>query len=288
MSEEYASISFEEDSKEVPTANLHGASSESNIDYPRGYNASVYPVNGLVKTGSKKQKLLPNTHEGLLSSATQHQTLYRQSEIPPSLHEGSDKLVMGRTMISLGAGGTVRSSKMSDLSKGGLNSSKVTDARGAGRSGQYLPARSTRVTPQNSSTQTLCQDVQPGSYANPKPSVPSVPQPLLDQNFPGKFPQHDGGLQTKLPTTPEDSVLRYARPLSTSTPLRPPPSPPHHIGDPVNWPLAQSVSFQGASKRNVSLSSSRLKSAGNNHQLSTVASAPPIQYASIEGFTTAD
>lgn len=199
-------------SHRTSSSSLHGASSESNIDYPRGYNASVYPVNGLVKTGSKKQKLLPNTHEGLLSSATQHQTLYRQSEIPPSLHEGSDKLVMGRTMISLGAGGTVRSSKMSDLSKGGLNSSKVTDARGAGRSGQYLPARSTRVTPQNSSTQTLCQDVQPGSYANPKPSVPSVPQPLLDQNFPGKFPQHDGGLQTKLPTVCpwwRATILRY-------------------------------------------------------------------------------
>jgi hypothetical protein len=132
-------------------SSLHGASSESNIDCPRGQNSSVYPVNGLVKTGSKEQMLLPNTHEGLLSFATQHQTLYCQPEIPPFLHEGSNKLTMARTMTSLGPEVIIRSSKMSDLSKGEPNSSKVTDARGVGRSGQYFPARPTEVTPQNSS-----------------------------------------------------------------------------------------------------------------------------------------
>jgi hypothetical protein len=187
-------------SHRTSSSSLHGASSESNIDYPRGQNNSVYSVNSLVKTGSKKQKLLPNTHEGLISSATQHQTLYRQSEIPPSSHESSDELAMCLTMTSLGSGDIVRSSKMSDLSKGRLNSSKVTDARGVRRSGQYLPARSTRVTPQNSSTQNLCQDSQPGSYATSKPSVTSVPQPLLDQNSFGRFLQPDGGLKTELPT----------------------------------------------------------------------------------------
>jgi hypothetical protein len=201
-----------ESSHRTSSPGLHGASGESNIYYPRGHNDSVYPVNDLVKTGSRKQKLLPNTHEGLLSSATQHQTLYCQPEISPSLHEGSDKLAMGRTMTSLGPGDIVRSSKMSDLSKGGLNSSKVTVARGIGRSGQYLPAGSTKVTPRNSSTQNLCQDSQPGSYATSKPSVTSAPQPRLDHNFPGRSSQPGGGLKTKIPTVCPSSraiILRH-------------------------------------------------------------------------------
>jgi hypothetical protein len=187
-------------SHRISSSSLHDVSSEPNIDCPREHNDSLYPVDGLVKTRSKKQKLLPNTHEGLLSSDTQHQTSYRQPGIPSSLHASSNILAIGLNMTSPGQGDIVCSSTVSDLSKGGLNSSKMTDARGIVRSGQYFPAEPTRVTSHNSSTQNLCQDSEPGSYATFNPSVTSVSRLRLDQNFPGRYPQPDGGLKTKLPT----------------------------------------------------------------------------------------
>jgi hypothetical protein len=176
----------------ISSSSLHGGSSESHIGLPRKQNDSVYFVNGL-------QKLLPVTHERLLSSAPKNQT-YRQAGIPPFVHGGSGKLAVGCTMTSpYDPGNIALSSPMSNLHRGGPNSSKATDAQGVGRSGQCFLAGSTKATPHNSPAQGLRQESQSGSYATSDASVTSVPQPWLDGIFTARVPQPGGGSKTEPP-----------------------------------------------------------------------------------------
>lgn len=86
---------------------------------------------------------------------------------------------------------------------------------------------------------------------------------------------------------PEIPVPQYVKPLPTSPHLRPPPSPPRHTGNPVNSPLAQSVSLEDAAKEYSRVCSPCLKTTRNHSQLSRVNFARPTQYGSTEGLTTA-
>jgi hypothetical protein len=196
----------------ISSSSLPGSFDGSSIGYPRKHSDSAYFVDGLVKTGSRKQELLPVTHGCLLPSAPENRTSYRQAGIPPSVHGSSHELAIDCTVtIPYDLGEIAFSSTMSDLNRGGLNSSKVTDAKSVGISGQCCPAGNTKATTRKSSTQGLCQGSQPRSYATSDASVTSVPQPWLDQNFPARIPQRGGGSKTELPTVCPSSTAIVRR-----------------------------------------------------------------------------
>jgi hypothetical protein len=197
--------------RRIPSSSLPSSFDESSIGWPQKHNDSVHFVDDLVKTGSRKENLLPVTHERLLSSAPENQK-YRQAGILPFVYGGSDELAIACTMTSpYDPGDIALSSTMSDLHRGGLTSSKVTDAKSVGISGQCCPAGNTKATTRNSSTHGLRQGFQPRSYATSDASVTSVPQPWLDQNFPARVPQPGGGSKTKLPTVCPSSTTIVRR-----------------------------------------------------------------------------
>jgi hypothetical protein len=214
--EEYASISFKtpkrsqspssnrtssKTSHRISSHSLRGGSSESHIGLSQKQNDPMYSVDARFETGGKKQKLLPNTHVHLLSSALGNPISHRQAGTPPCVHGSSDNLAIYCTGTSpYDLGDITLSSTMSDLNRRRLNSSKATDAQSVGTSRQCCPAGNTDATPHNSSTQGLREGSQPRGYATSVPSVTSVPQPWLDQNFSLRAPQPGGESKTGLPT----------------------------------------------------------------------------------------
>jgi hypothetical protein len=186
---------------QISSHSLYGGPSESHIGLPRKQNDSIYSVDARFETGGKKQKLLPNTHVHLLSSALENQISHSQAGTPPCVHGSSDNFAIGCNGTSpYDLGDIALSSTMSDLNRRRLNSIKATDAQSVGTSGQCYPAGNSNATPHNSSTQGLRKESQPRGYATSVASVTSVPQPWLDQNFSLRAPQPGGESNTGLPT----------------------------------------------------------------------------------------